>query len=136
MRTRTVPIAPAVEIETGPVVTEADMALVVPDWALRFAREDEGSPWIRMPKFQAGRYLPISRDAIYDRANRYNVRVWKQLQAATGGLVDMAVYEPRFNELACSVHDPEVKGETILISKRRFLVQILGYLPRIWGWQP
>lgn len=132
------PTAPAVPIETSPAVTEAEMARVVPDWATRLAMADEASPWIRMPAFIEGRYLPISRDLLYARADRYNRRVWRALTKARsrGGLLDLSAFDPLPGELACEVHDPDEKGHAIQVSKRLFIRQVLGYLPTIAGWQP
>lgn len=132
------PTAPAVPIENSPVVTEAEMARVVPDWALRLAMADGGSAFIRMPSFIEGRYLPVSRDLHYSRADRYNRRVWKALATARrrGNLVDMSVYDPQPGELPCEVHDPEEKGHAIQVSKRLFIRQVLGYVPIIAGFQP
>lgn len=138
MSTATLPTTPAVPVTTALVGADADMARVVPDWARRLAKADGGSPWIRMPAFITGRYLPVGRDVHHYRAARYNRRVWQELVKARsrGGLVDMGVYDPRPGELACELHDPDVKGAPIQISKRLFMRQVLGCVPIIRGFQP
>ena len=121
-----------------PATTAEDIASVVPSWARRLVATNPNSDWVPMAEFIRGGYLPVCRELAYRRARHYNERVWKALEKAghRGGLLDAGVYAAQPGELACQPHDPLDKGAPVYISKRRFIIQTLGFLPRIRGLQP
>ena len=105
---------------------------VVPTWARRFAREDDGAPFISVSKMQRNGYLRgiAQLDKAYDMVDRYCDRI-EGLRDRQGGLLSADQLLPRENEL------PGIRnGRRKSVSKRLFLIGVLGFLPEIRGWQP
>ena len=105
---------------------------VVPTWARRFSQEDAGAPFISVSKMQRQGYLRgiAQLDKAYDMVDRYCDRV-EELRDKQGGLLSADQLLPRENEL------PGIRnGRRKSVSKRLFLISVLGFLPEIRGSQP
>ena len=126
----TLPTTPAV-----PHVHDRSLAYiddVVPDWAQRFAREDSGAAFISVSKMQREGYLRgiAQLDKAYDMVDRYCDRI-EALREQHGGLLRAEQLLPRENEL------PGIRnGRRKSVSKRLWLIAVLGTLPTIKGFQP
>ena len=100
--------------------------------ALAGEREDDGAPFISVSKMQRNGYLRgiAQLDKAYDMVDRYCDRI-EGLRDRQGGLLSADQLLPRENEL------PGIRnGRRKSVSKRLFLIGVLGFLPEIRGWQP
>ena len=121
-----IPTAPAVAIETAPVVSEAEMARVVPTWAFRLAQEDDGAPYIGAARFLACGYSPYSRDKAYKMLGRYCDRIERLTERRGVALLSLAEQMPKDGELP-----GRRDGHSLFVSKRLYIRSVLGYLPRM-----
>lgn len=125
------PTTPLVSVETSPVVTEAEMTRVLPDWVRRLAAEDKGAPYIAAARFIDAGYSPYGRNKTYRMLSRYCDRIERLVKRRGAALLSLEEQMPREGELPGSRD-----GHSLMVSKRLFIRDVLGYLPIVRKWQP
>ena len=121
------PTCPAVPVETATAHAEQ----VIPDWALRLVAEDGGAPYISAAVFVAGGYSPFSRDKTYAALGRYCDRIGRLAKKRSAGMASLDEQLPRESEIP-----GRRDGRQLLVSKRLWIVSVLGYLPKFAKYQP
>ncbi len=122
------PRAPLVALETA---SSARAEQVIPGWALRLVAEDNGAPYVGVSRFLSGGYCPFSRDKTYAALGRYCDRIARLAKKRSGAMLSLDEQLPRENELP-----GRRDGRQMLVSKRLYIISVLGYLPRFPEHQP